>query len=236
MTIKPAVPILILAVSLSACLKDPDPLPQAINTYQYYYNYLLEAYDLQWEIDGQELGTHSYGYPAQAIIQLDTAEQEVLFRTRNPETGSTIDSLSFTLYENQAYMLAMLGTEEEAHLLCEPMDTRYPTMGMVKYRFLNAVPGLGPVDVYAGGDLPENKVISGAIFPEVTEYYESTEMDMWESVIITPANILPEDSVLLSYTVNTMFQTGWVYLCTINHIDPDTTSSIEMQVFDQPIY
>ena len=236
MTIKPAVPILVLAVSLTACLKDPDPLPQTINTYQYYYNYLLETYDLQWEIDGQVLGSHSYGSPAQAIIQLDTAEQEVLFRTRNPQTGSTIDSLSVSLYENQAYMLAMLGTEEDAHLLCEPMDTRYPSTGMVKYRFLHAVPSLGPVDVYTGGDMPENKVISGASFPEVTEYYESTEVDMWESIIITPANILPADSVLLSYTVNTIFRSGWVYLCTINHIDPDTTSSIEMQVFDQPIY
>ena len=236
MTLKPAVPILVMCISLTSCLKDPDPQPQTINTYQYYYNYLLEDYDLQWEIEGEIIGAHPYGSAAYAIIQLDTVEQELLYRTMNSESGMSLDSLSCLLYENTSYMFAMVGTEQEAHLLFEPMDTHYATPGMIKYRFLHTVPGLGPVDVYAGGELPENKVISGIEYMEVTDYYESPEEDMWEEVNITPAGFLPADSSLLSYKINNQFRGGWVYMCTLSHIDPDTTSEIEMQVFDQPMY
>jgi len=236
MTLKTAVPILVMVLSLTACLKDNEPLPQTINTYHYYYNYLLEPYNLEWEIDGEFIGSHPYGSAALAIIQLDTTPQELVFRTLNSESGTAIDSLSSLLFENRSYMLAMLGTEEEPHLMCEVMDTRYPTAGTVKYRFLHTAPGLGPVDVYAGGDLPENRIFSGVDYQEVTEYYESPEEDIWEAVLITPADMLPADSIILSYTVNQVFRSGWVYLCTIGHIDPDTTSDIEMQVFEQPIY
>jgi len=236
MTLKPAVPILVMVLSLTACLKDNEPMPRTFNTYQYYYNYFLEPYDLRWEIDGKTIGSHPYGSAALAIIQLDTTSQELVFRTLNSESGTAIDTLSSLLYENGSYMLAMLGTEEEPHLLCEIMDTHYPTAGTVKYRFLHTVPGLGPVDIYAGGDQPENKIFSTIDYPQVTEYYESPEEDIWEAILITPAGILPEDSIILSYSVNQEFHSGWVYLCTIGHIDPDTTSDIEMQVFEQPIY
>jgi hypothetical protein len=90
-----AAPLLVLLISLQGCLKDPEPGPQTINTYEYYYNYLTEDYDLQWEIDDAIIGTgHSYGYPAQAQLDIDSAEQEVLFRVKNSESGEQVDSIS----------------------------------------------------------------------------------------------------------------------------------------------
>lgn len=237
MTLKTAFPFLILAFALKACLPEPEPVSETLNTFQYYYNYLLESYDLQWEINNKLIGTgHTYGEPAEAIVSLDMAEQLVSFQARDSDSGLLIDTLSRNLVVNGAYMVAILGTEEEPHLLCEQMNTRYPSLGMVKYRFLHAAPELGPVDIYIGGDQPDYKVLSGVDFADVTEYYENTEYDLWESILITPLNTLPADSTILSYTANATFRSGWIYLCTINHVSPTTESSLEMQVYEQPIY
>ena len=234
---KIALPLLFLLLSLQSCLKDPDPITQNINTYQYYYNYFVETNEIQWEIDDEIMGAgHSYGYPAQAIATLDQSEQEVLIRARNTDNGNLIDSLSYKLMENFTYMVAILGTEDEPHLLCEPMDTRRPTTGVIKVRFMHAAAAMGPVDIYIGGDLPENKILSGTSYTTVSEYLELTEEKLWDAVIVTPADILPGDSTILSYTANTVFRTGSVYLCTIGHSENSIESSVQMEAYNQPIY
>lgn len=230
-------PLLLILVLLSGCLKDPDPLPETINTYQNYYNYLLESYGIQWEIDDVILGTgHSYGFPAEAVVTLDQSEQLVRILARDSDSGLFLDSLSSYFVENAAYFTAIMGTEEEPHLLCEQIDTRPPASGMTKFRFLHAAPLMGPVDIYIGGELPEHKVFSALDYTSVTEYQEATEEALWESIIVTPANTLPADSSILSYTVNTIFQTGWSYLCAIGHSASSVESAYQIYVDDQPLY
>ncbi len=234
---KIAAPLLFMFLLLSGCLKDPDPLPQTIDTYQYYYNLLTEAYDIKWEIDGEIIGyDHTYGVPAVAVIQLDQTQQEVLFETRNSDTDLFLDSLSCLLVENGAYMLALLGSEEEAHLLCKALDTRPPTIGMIKLHFLHAAATLDPVDIYIGGDQPGDKVLSGLDYSSVTEYLESDPENLWEAVIVTPANVLPADSTILSYRVNTLFESGRIYLCTIAHSENSIESPYMIQVDEHPLY
>ena len=234
---KIATPLLLMLILLSGCLKDPDPIPETINTYQNYYNYFLEPYAIQWNIDDEILGTgHAYGIPAEAIITLDQAEQELLIQALDSDSGLLLDSLSYTMLENGAYMTAILGSEEEPHLLCEPIDTRPPATGMVKFRFLHASPDMGPVDIYIGGDLLEHKVHSSVDYTSVTEYGEATEEQLWEAIIVTPANSLPADSSILSYTVNTIFRSGWSYICAIAHSTSSIESSYQILVDDQPIY
>lgn len=234
---KNVAPLLALLLFLPGCLEDPDPIPQTINTYLSYYNYLMEPYDVQWEIDDKIIGTgHSYGVPAEAIAKLDSSEQEVLIRTSNSDTGLLIDSLSCSLVETGAYMVAILGTEEEPHLLCKPIDTHSPSSGMTKLRFLHAAATMGPVDIYIGGDLPEHKVFSGTDYTSVSEYLEVSEEKLWDAIIVTPENSLPADSTILSYTANTIFRTGWVYLCIIEHSDNYIESSYQLQVDEQSVY
>ena len=229
--------LLLLIFSLQSCLKDPDPITQTINTYQFYYNYLLESFDVQWEIDDEVIGTgHSYGYPGEAIAILDQSEQDVLIRASNSDNGNLLDTLSYKLMENFSYMVAILGTEDEPHLLCEPLDTRRPTSGMVKVRFLHAAAAMGPVDIYIGGGLPENKALAGTSYTTISEYLEFTEDKLWDAVIVTPADSLPADSTILSYTANTVFNTGSVYLCTIGHSTNSSESSVQMVADDQPVY
>jgi hypothetical protein len=234
---KIATPLLLMLILLSGCLKDPDPIPETIDTYQNYYNYFLEPYAIQWDIDDEILGTgHAYGIPAEAFIILDQAEQELLIQALDSDSGLLLDSLSYTMLENGAYMTAILGSEEEPHLLCEPIDTRPPATGLIKFRFLHASPDMGPVDIYIGGDLPEHKVLSGVDYTSVTEYDETTETQLWEAIIVTPAGSLPADSSILSYTANTIFRSGWSYLCAIAHITSSIESSYQILVDDQPIY
>ncbi|MCD4709820.1 MAG: DUF4397 domain-containing protein [Bacteroidales bacterium] len=229
-------PLLALLLFLPGCLEDPDPIPPTINTYQIYYNYLMEPYDVQWEIDDEIIGTgHSYGILAEAIVKLDSSEQEVLIRTINSDNGFLIDSLSYSLVENGIYMVAILGTEEDPHLLCEPMNTQSPT-GMTKLRLLHAAATMGPVDIYIGGDLPEHKVLSGTNYTSVSEYLEVTEENLWKAIIVTPANSLPADSTILSYTTNTIFRAGRVYLCIIEHSENYIESIYQLQVNEQPVY
>ena len=230
-------PLLLMLILFSSCLKDPDPLPETIDTYQNYYNYFLEPYAIQWDIDDKILGTgHAYGIPAEAIITLDQAEQELLIQALDSDSGLLLDSLSYTMLENGAYMTAILGSEEEPHLLCEPINTRPPATGMIKFRFLHASPDMGPVDVYIGGELPEHKVLSGVDYTSVTEYDETTEILLWEAIIVTPAGSLPADSSILSYTANSIFRSGWSYLCAIAHSTSSIESSYQILVDDQPIY
>ena len=222
---------------MRSCLGDPEPIPESIDTFHYYYNNLLETYDLQWEIDETIIGSgHSYGIPAQAIVALSEVEQEVLITSRNAENKTLIDSLSYTMYEHGAYMIALMGTEQEPHLICEPMDTHKPSTGMVKFRFLHTAEAMGPVDIYIGGDQPEHLVLAAMDFTQVSDYLEATEQELWTSVIVTPANSPPADSTILEYTANNIFETGWIHLCILEHISNSAESSYQVQVFDQPVY
>jgi hypothetical protein len=222
---------------LQSCLEDPEPIPETIDTYHFYYNYLLEPYTIQWEVDQTIIGTgHSYGIPARAIVTLSEVEQEVIVITRDSESSLLIDSLSYLMYENAAYMIAILGTEEEPHLICEPMDTRMPSTGRVKFRFLHTAKSMGPVDIYIGGDQTENLALANVEFTNVSEYLEATEDQLWTSVIVTPPNSLPADSTILQYTANNIFQTGRIYLCIIGHTFNSIDSPYELQVDDQPVF
>jgi len=231
------VPLLIILVILPGCLQEPDPIPQTINTYQFYYNYLMEPYDVQWEIDDEIIGAgYSYGDPSQSMAILDQVEQAVLIRIRDTDSGLLIDSLTRSLVENGTYMVAIMGNEEEPHLLCEQLDTRFPSNGMTKVRFMHAAATMGPVDIYIGGDLPENKVFSGESYTNVSQYLEITEEALWNAVVVTPANTLPADSAILSYTANTVFRTGSVYLCIIGHTTSSVESPYEITVDQQTAY
>lgn len=230
--------ILVIPMMLiRSCLGDPDPVEETIDTYHHYYNYLLESYDLQWEIDDMVLGSgHSYGIPAHAIVTLNEPEQEVLIRVRNAENKEPIDSLTHLMIEYASYMIALLGSEEEPVLFCEQLDTRPPSPGMIKFRILHTSEAMGPVDIYIGGDQQESLMLAEVDFTDLSEYVEASEVQLWTSIIVTPASILPADSTILEYPANTVFQTGRTYLCTIEHTSNTSESSFRMQVDEHPVY
>ena len=233
---KIAVLFLIPVMFLQSCLGDPDPIPESIDSYHYYYNNLLETFDLSWEINDVLIGSSSYGTPAQAIVSLDTPEQEVLIRASNSDNSQLIDSLSLTMFENNAYMISVMGTEEEPHLICEGLDTRSPSPGMVKYLFLHTSEALGPVDIYIGGDQQEHLALEALDYTQLSDYFESSQQELWTSVIVTPASVLPADSTILEYTANNVFEPGWIHLCILEHENSSPESSFQITVDDHPVY
>ena len=237
MTIRIAVSLIFSFLFFQSCLKDPEPLPENILTNHFYYNYLMEPYPVEWAIDDEQFGTdHDYGMPATVIYSMNQSEQTVLFQVKDADNGILIDSLSYTLYGTGSYMIAILGTEEEPLLLCEALDTRPPQGGSVKVRFLHTSPVLGPVDVYIGGNLSENKTFSGVDYSDITDYMDETEFALWSEVTLTPAGILPADSTILSYTANSTFQSGYAYLCIIGHSNSSIESSFQIRADEHPIY
>lgn len=235
--IKKIAALLVPILLLQSCLKDIDPKPGTIDTYHYYYNNLMEEYDLLWAIDDAVIGSgHSYGMPAQAVVSLNEPEQEVLIRAANSDNGLLIDSLSHLMFESVSYMIALMGTEEEPHLLCEPMDTRMPSFGMVKFRFLHTAEALGAVDIYIGGSDAEHLALPALEYTHLSEYQETSEEHLWTSVIVTPANVIPADSIVLEYTANTIFRTGGIYLCILEHENSSNESSFQILADDQPVY
>jgi hypothetical protein len=221
---------------LRSCLGDLDPIPPSIDTYHNYYNYLLESYDLQWEIDDQILGSgHSYGIPAQAIVTLNEPEQEVLIIARNDENGQLIDSLSYTMIEYGSYMIALMGTGEDPKLICETLDTRSPSAGMVKFRILHTSEAMGPVDIYIGGEQPESLMLAEVDFTDLSDYLEASPQQLWNSIIVTPASILPADSTILELQARE-FLSGGIYLCILEHASNSNESSFQMQVNMHPVY
>jgi hypothetical protein len=235
--IKQVSALLVTFMLLHSCLADMDPLPDTIDTYHYYYNNLMEEYDLQWEVDDALIGNgHSYGIPARATVSLTEPEQEVQIRAFNSENSLLIDSLSYRMFESFSYVIALMGTSENPHLLCEAMDTRMPSAGMVKLRFLHTAEALGDVDIYIGGSEAEHLAFTAMEYAHLSEYQETSEEQIWTSVIVTPANMLPADSTILEYTANRIFRTGGVYLCILEHESSSIESSFQIQAHDQAVY
>lgn len=235
--IKQVAALLVPLIFLQSCLGDLEPLPETIDTYHYYYHNLMVEYDLQWEIDDAVIGKgHSYGSPAQAVVSLTEPEQDVLIRVANSDNGLLIDSLSQLMFESASYMIAIMGTAEEPHLLCEAIDTRIPSAGMVKFRFLHTAEAMGPVDIYIGGSDAEHLALTTMNYTDLSEYQESSEERIWTSVIVVPAGTLPADSIILEYTANTIFRTGGSYLCILEHENSSGESSFQILADDQPVY
>jgi hypothetical protein len=237
MTKKIVLPFVIPLMLFQSCLGDLDPIPKSIDTYHYYYNNLLEAYPLQWEIDDVIIGNgHSYGVPAQAIVTLADTVQDVLIRARNAENKLLIDSLTHIMFEYSSYMIALMGTEEDPYLICKEMDTRMPSAGRIKIHFLHTSEAMGPVDIYIGGDQPERLALTNMDFTQASHYLEATEENLWSSLIVTPASSLPADSSILEYTANDIFIPDRIYLCILEHTGNSSESSFQIQVVDQPVY
>jgi len=224
-------------ILLPACLDDPITGPENLTSRLIFYNNLMEADKILWKVeDAESLSGQSYGIPVEGAVEVEGYSHQVIITASTLEGGVALDSLDYSLDPFNYYMVSIMGTEEEPRLLCDSMDTSFPTLGMVKMRFLHASESMGDIDIYIGGELPEHQKLSGVAYGQLSEYVEETQESFWNAIIITPAEFTPADSTILSYTVNNNFIRNKTHFGIINHTEVDPESSFRMQVFNQPSF
>ena len=220
-----------------SCLGDHDPVPETIEARLIFYNNLMESDKVVWEVDQTgSVSGQPYGLPAEGVADLEDYSQLVHIKATTLDGGTALDSLDYHMDPFRYYMVAVLGTEEEPQLLCDTIDTAFPTIGLIKVRFLQASEGIGTIDIYVGGGTPEHLILSGIEYSQLSDYVEATQEAIWNAIIITPMGMLPADSTILSYTANNNFNPNKTYFGVINHTEIDPESSFRMQVFSQPVY
>ncbi len=238
---KRSLPLLIILFSgLSGCLDDPDPAPPVqdpIRSYFILYNFLTEPYEIDWELDGilVEEG-HSYGDAVLGFTSLDTALQEISYTISSSDGSRLLKEGFLNMEENQYYLLAFMGTENEPMLLQEPMDLIPPPYGNVRLRLMHTIPGLDALDLYIGGQSEEFRADSGISYSTVTGYLECSRERIWNSLEVTPQDISPEDSTLFSFSQNNIFYSRRIYLGIIRYASSDSTSSLRLLFYDHPIF
>jgi hypothetical protein len=226
-----------LAFALAACQKDEDtPLPDPNRYYVNMYNFLMEAYDVQWNINGLDVEpAQAYGIPLFSFFPLEDSGENITIRVLEAGSSQILQSDSCTVEQNNYYMASLMGSGDDPLLTCEPMDLRAPSLGKVKLRMMHTAGHLGPIDLYVGGSAPENKLITGVGYGEVSAYVETTEEQLWESLIITPSNVSPADTTLLSFIANEGFISGRIYLGVVGSKTNSPSSDLQFFLYDQPL-
>ena len=230
--------VLISLLIIGGCTKDPDPVPPIDANYSYFnlYNFLVEPYNVSWEIDDDVVVSEQlYGSANLEFLAMDKDSTEMTFTVKESEAERIIDGLTQQVERFKYYLLAIMGNEGDPTILYEPMDLGQPSLGLIKLRIMHATMELGPLDIYIGGSTPDHKILSDIQFAQITEYIEASEENLWQAIIITPHNMTPEDSTLLSYTVNNAFSPNHIYMGVIGHTTSSSTSSLYLHLFNQPV-
>jgi len=228
----------VFVVLLTGCQKDPDPDPQPDPNrfYVYMYNFLMEPFEVQWNIHGVDVESpQAYGVPLLTYFALDEIKETIPLMVLEAGSDRLILSDTCTVEQNNFYLACLMGTEEDSILLIEPMDLNAPSLGRIKLRFMLTAKEVGPVDVYIGGSSAEHKAVSGINFADISNYIEASEEELWESLIITPFDSLPSDTTLLSFIANDIFEPGHVYMGVIGHNTNSPSSSLQFFLYDQPV-
>lgn len=229
---------LVLLIVLPACNKEPEsPIPEPIKSYFVIYNFLSEPYDVAWEIEDELVETvHPYGTSILEFSIMESEEKDLRFTVKESGGDRIITSIIHAAKQHLYYAVALMGNESDPIITIEPMELGKPSLGQIKLRIMHTAMELGPLDLYIGGSTPEHKVLSNIQIKTLSEYIEATQLDLWEAVILSPFNVAPEDSTLLSYTANDIFQPNKIFMGVIGHTTSSTNSTLHLQLFHQPVY
>lgn len=222
---------------LPSCLDDPIEVPDTLQARYILYNNLIETDKVVWNVDEVEtVSGQSYGLPVEGVVEVEDYSQSIRFDASTLDGEVSLGGFDYSIDPFRYYMISVLGTEQDPFMVYDTIDSSFPSIGMVKMRFLQASEAMGAVDIYVGGELPEHMKLQGVNYKQLTAYVEASQEAFWNAVIVTPAQVAPADSIILSYEVNHNFAPNRTYFGVINHTEADPESSFRMQVFNQPNY
>jgi len=231
--------LLILMFVITGCTKVSDqepPIPDPIKSYFNIYNFLSEPYDVAWEIDDEVVEpVQTYGSPILEFSIMEKEVQDLMFTAKEAGADHVIKNIVHQAKQNHYYTVSLMGNETDPLILIEPMELKKPSMGQVKLRFMHTAMELGALDIYIGGSSPDHKALSNVRYALLTEYFEASQKNLWEAIIVTPNNVAPEDSTLLSFTANNIFLPNHIYMGVIGHTTSSPSSSLHLQLYNQPV-
>lgn len=228
---------ILLSFVIFSCNKDSEPEPEKIRAYCYLYHFIPQLESVIWEVDGVELPEEQdYAYRFAGAVLMETATEEIEFVVKHPGTKEVLSSQIHQLEENKYYNVILCGSEEQAALYINELETTSPAAGSVKFQILHAIPGQGPIDIYMGNTTAEKRIFTGLDHLELSDPAEVPEFDARASMTATVhSEAYNPDSVLLQSIYNDDIVSGANYLTVLTHTTWDTTSNLTFWLYSLPV-
>ena len=224
---------ILLSVFLFSCDKDPEPEPEVIRAYCNLHHFLPEVESIIWEINGEELpDAQAYSFLFRGSVVLQEASEEIEFILKHSQSSEVLLSEQLLLEQDKFYNVIVTGSTEDPVLLFEELDTSHPQAGKVKFQTLHSIPGQGPVDIYMGDTILDNRVVSALEYNGLTTPFEAQDYDAIASITATAhSDEYHPDSVLLHSAYNDLIVSGASYLMVVSHNTYSTESRLTFWIY-----
>ena len=220
-----------------SCNKEPEPEPEVIRAYCYLYHFIPGMGSIIWEVDEYEVPEEQqYGLLFPGSLILESAAQEMLITVKHPGTNDVLVSQLFTMEKNKFYNVIVGGSEDDASLLIDEIDTNQPASGKVKFQVLHAIPDQDPVDLYMGDTTQDKRVITALEYQDLTDPFEVSDFDA-RALIVTTAHSdeFDPDSLLIWSEYNDQVNSGASYLMVLAQDTWDSDSILAYWLYNLPL-
>ncbi len=233
---RPVLLVLFLA-AFYACNEEPEPEPVEYSAYCSLYHFLELENDIEWEVDGVPVDwQQSYGSVVSGFVVLEEPDEDISFVLRNSGNGDVIDSLHLHMTENTNYLLTVFGTAGDTESVFREVPDTSPSGGNLNIQFLHTASEFDSLDIYAGGDEPEDRIVTGLAYSGLSGYLEVAELSAQISITVTSSGGPADpDSAYLYYAYNDALVRGRNYLSVIAPASPQPGSGLKLWLYTQPV-
>jgi Domain of unknown function (DUF4397) len=158
----------ILALGMTACLKNGDIAPQNSGGLSIYHS-SPDAPDVNIIIDNEVINTEAFKYKNYSnYVDVQAGDRRIKFNSYSNGANFVDSTLSFEA--NKFYSLFMVNVVSKAEVIKTQDAGDFPSAGKAMVRFVHLSPDAPPVDINWQGET--SLLFSGKAFKEVTVFQE----------------------------------------------------------------
>ena len=233
--------LLILSILFStvffSCADEPEPEPEVIRAYCYFYHFIPTLGSVIWEVDDSEVPDEKL-YASQFLgsLQLETATEEIVFTVKHAGTKEVLISQLFQLEQDKYYTIVVHGSEDDPSLLIREIDTSEPQSEQVKFQVLHSAPLQNSIDVYVGGSTPDQRDVSDLAYLSLTDHFEVKDYDARAAIIVSAhSEEYNQDSVLISSIYNEEIASRASYFSVLAPSTYEPLSDLTLWIYILPL-